>query len=161
MKNVALISLAACLFAASCSVQSGITQDSLEKYKPTPTPEKIIQPTEEPIDPADVVNVDTAAQGPTLSVNRETDKTNLNCDKYNRVTINASGMEVKITGACSRIMVNGRQNRITAVAATEITTFGRDNTVEYSKFVNGKRPVITDSSGTNTISKVEPADAKP
>ena len=160
MKNVALISLAACLFAASCNVQSGITQDSLEKYKPTPTPERIAQPTEEPIDPAEIVNVDTSAPGPTLSVNRETDKANLNCDKYNRVTINASSMEVNITGACSRIVVNGRQNRVTAVAATEITTFGRDNTVEYSKYVNGKKPVIADSSGTNTISRVEAADSK-
>jgi hypothetical protein len=160
MKYAVLLTLSVTLFSASCNVQSGITQKSLENYQPTPTPEKIARPTEEPIDPAHVVNADTSTEGPNLSVNRETDKTNINCNKYNRVTINASGLEVKIVGACSRIMVNGRQNRITAVAATEITAFGQNNTIEYTKYLNGKKPVITDSSGTNTISKVEAADPK-
>ena len=160
MKNVALVTLSACLFAASCNVQSGITQKSLEKYQPTPTPEKIVLPPEEPIDPADVLNVDVTAQGPTLSVNRETDKKNLNCDKYNRVTVNASAQEITIKGGCSKIVVNGRGNRVRAEGATEIITYGQNNTIEYSKYVSGKRPMITDSNGTNTVSKVDAADAK-
>ena len=160
MKNVALVTLATCLFAASCNVQSGITQKSLEKYQPTPTTEKIVLPPEEPIDPADVLNIDVTVQGPTLSVNRETDKKNLNCDKYNRVTINASEQEITIKGGCSRIVVNGGANRIKAEGSTEIFTYGQNNTVEYSKYVSGKKPLINDSNGTNTISKVAPADPK-
>ena len=154
------ITLSVSLFAASCSLQSGITQKSLEKYQPTPTPERIAPPTEEPIDPADVMNVDVSVDGPTLSVNAETDKKSLNCDKYNRVTINASDQEITIKGGCSRIVVNGRGNRVAAEAATEIVAYGQNNTIEYSKFVSGKRPIVTDSNGTNTISKVETPNTK-
>lgn len=142
------------LFMTGCDVQSGITQKSLEKYQPTPTPEKIATPPEEPIDPADVLNADITLDGPTLSVNRETDKKNLNCDKYNRVTVNADEQKVKITGACSKIVVNGRGNQIEAVGATEIISYGQNNTITYTKYVSGKRPLITDTSGTNTIMKV-------
>lgn len=160
MSKVALISIAACLFAASCNVQSGITQKSLEKYQPTPTPEKIVLPTEEPIDPADVMNVDISVDGPTLSVNSETDKKTLNCEKYNRVTINASDQDVTIKGGCSRIVVNGSGNRVSAEGATEIVAYGQDNKIEYTKYVTGKRPNITDSNGTNSITKVKASEAK-
>lgn len=144
------------MVAAGCDVQSGITQKSLEKYQPTPTPEKVVI-VEEPIDPADVLNVDVNADGPTLSVNRETDKKNLNCDKYNRVTINADAQKVTIKGGCSKIVVNGRGNQISAEGSTEIVTYGQNNTVEYTKYVSGKKPLITDSNGTNTITKVTSA----
>lgn len=155
------ITVAACMFFASCDVQSGITQKSLEKYQPTPTPERIAKPTEAPIDPADVMNVDVSVNGPILSVNAETDKKNLNCDKYNRVTINASEQEITIKGGCSKIVVNGRGNRITADGATEFVTYGQNNTIQYSKYVSGKRPILTDSNGTNTVSKVDAAGSKP
>ena len=142
------------LFITGCELQSGITQKSLEKYQPTPTPEKIATAPEEPIDPADVLNADITLDGPTLSVNRETDKKDLNCDKYNRVTVNADEQKVKITGACSKIVVNGRGNHVSVEGSTEIVTYGQNNTVEYSKYVSGKKPIITDSNGTNTITKV-------
>ena len=151
---------ALCFFVSGCDVQSGITQKSLEKYQPTPTPEKIATPPEEPIDPADMINVDITLDGPTLSVNQETDKKNLNCDKYNRVTINADQQKVKITGACSKIVVNGRGNEIVAVGATEIIAYGQNNTINYTKYVSGKKPLITDTSGTNSITKVASADPK-
>ena len=154
------ITLAAYIFVASCDVQSGITQKSLEKYQPTPTPERIAQPTEEPIDPADILNVDVSVDGPILSVNTESDKKNLNCDKYNRVTINASDQEVTIKGGCSKIVVNGRGNRITAEGATEFVSYGQNNTIQYKKYVSGKRPIITDSNGTNTVSKVDTSKTK-
>jgi hypothetical protein len=160
MRYLSYVTLSLCLLFAGCDVQSGITQKSLEKYQPTPTPERIAQ-AEEPIDPADVLNIDITAEGPTLSVNTETDKKNLNCDKYNRVTINASGQEVKITGGCSKIVVNGRGNQIAAVGATEIVAYGQNNTIEYSKYVSGKKPLITDSNGTNTITKVSSPSANP
>ena len=161
MKYAALTTaFALCIFVTGCDVQSGITQKSLEKYQPTPTPERIATPPEEPIDPADVLNVDVTLDGPTLSVNQDTDKKNLNCDKYNRVTVNASDQKVKITGACSKIVVNGRGNEIDAAGATEIIAYGQNNTIRYTKFVSGKRPTITDTSGTNTIEKVTAADPK-
>ena len=148
------------LLITGCELQSGITQKSLEKYQPTPTPEKIATPPEEPIDPADVLNADITLDGATLSVNRESDKKNLNCDKYNRVTVNADEQKVKITGACSKIVVNGRGNEIEAIGATEIIAYGQNNTITYTKYVTGKKPIITDTSGTNMISKVAAADPK-
>ena len=149
-----------CMFVSGCDVQSGITQKSLEKYQPTPTPEKIATPPEEPIDPADVLNVDITLDGPTLSVNQVTDKKNLNCDKYNRVTVNADDQKVKITGGCSKIVVNGRGNQIDAAGATEIIAYGQNNTINYTKYISGKKPLITDTSGTNTITKVAAPDPK-
>lgn len=162
MKRFALqITLAAAIFVAGCEVQSGITQKSVEKYQPTPTPERIV-PVEEKIDPADVVNADSSAVGPTLFVNEDSQKKTLNCNKYNRVMINGDANEVKINGVCGEVMVNGHRNKISAVAAAEIKTYGSQNVLEYSKYVNGKKPVVTDSSGTNTISKSSesPAAAK-
>lgn len=150
---VVKVLFAGILFVAGCDVQSEITKKSLEKYQPTPTPEKIVI-AEEPIDPADALNVDVTADGPTLSVNKESDKKTLNCDKYNRVTINADEQEVIIKGGCSRIVVNGRGNRISAVASTEFITYGQNNTIEYTKYLSGKRPMVTDSNGTNTVTKV-------
>ena len=162
MKYAALTTaFAFCIFVSGCDVQSGITQKSLEKYQPTPTPERIATPPEEPIDPADVLNVDVTLDGPTLSVNKETDKKNLNCDKYNRVTINADDQKVKITGGCSKIVVNGRGNQIDAAGSTEIIAYGQNNTINYTKYVSGKKPLITDTSGTNTITKVAATDPKP
>ena len=161
MKYAALTTaFALSMFVSGCDDQSGITQKSLEKYQPTPTPERIATPPEEPIDSADVLNVDVTLDGPTLSVNQETDKKNLNCDKYNRVTVNADDQKVKITGGCSKIVVNGRGNQIDAVGATEIIAYGQNNTINYSKYVSGKKPLITDTSGTNTITKVAAADPK-
>ena len=159
MKYAALTTaFALCICLTGCDVQSGITQKSLEKYQPTPTPERIATPEEEPIDPADVLNVDVTLDGPTLSVNQETDKKNLNCDKYNRVTVNADEQKVKIAGGCRRIVVNGRGNEIDATGATEIITYGQNNTIRYTKYVSGKKPMITDTSGTNTIEKVTTDD---
>ena len=162
MKNLALLTaIAFSFFIAGCDVQSGITQKSLEKYQPTPTPEKIVTPTEEPIDPADVVKADAAAEkGPTILISSDEDKKNVNCTKYNRVMINGNAHEVKIAGACSQIQVNGHRNKVVAVAAAEFITYGSNNTVEYSKYVNGKKPVITDSSGTNTFTKIDAAESK-
>lgn len=154
MKNLALLTaIAVSLCVAGCDVQSGITQKSLEKYQPTPTPEKIVQ-AEAPIDPADVINADTAAEGPAITVFDDKAKKTINCNKYNKVRVNSDGNELKITGACSQIMVNGTQNTIVAAGAAEIVTYGRNNTISYSKYVNGKKPVVTDTSGTNTIEKV-------
>lgn len=161
MKNFALlIALAICFYTAACEVQSDITKKSLEKYQPTPTPEKIVV-AEEPIDPADIITADVSTDGPMITVSRTTDKKKLNCDKYNQVMINGSGHKVEIKGACRQIMVNGDRNQVTAVAATEIITNGSGNTVEYSKYVNGKKPIATDNSkGNNSISKTEAAEAK-
>ena len=153
---VLLTTLALSLYTTGCEVQSGITKKSLEKFDPTPTPERVVV-VEEPIDPAEVVTTDTSVQGPQIFISRATDKKKINCDKYNRVMVNGNDHVVEIKGACSQLMVNGNNNQVTLNAAAEIITNGTNNSVQYSKYVNGKKPTITDNSRVNTITKSDTA----
>ena len=141
---------------AGCEVQSEIAKKSVENLQPSPTPARV-QQTPEPIDPADIVTVDTTKQGATLFANDDAGKKSLNCKEYNRVMVNGSRNELTITGVCSQIMVNGHGNQVSAVAAAEIVTYGSQNEVTYTKFANGNRPIVTDSSGSNTVEKVAAA----
>ena len=160
MKNLALYTAIVVLaLAAGCEVQSEIAKKSVEKYVPTPTPVRSVVP-EEPVDPADVVTVDTGVQGPSMSVNKPEEGKRVRCDKYNRVLVNGHGKEVNIQGACKQLMVNGNRNQVKAASATEIIVNGDGNTVEYSKFVNGNRPSITDNGSGNSIVKAAPAVGK-
>jgi hypothetical protein len=160
MKNFALYLVATfVLFNAACDVQSGITKKSVEKYVPTPTPEKTIDVVEQ-IDPADIVTVDATVEGPQLSINKGDNKTTLDCNKYNRVQINDDARNVTIKGVCKRLMINGDKNQIIAAGLSEITLNGFGNDIRYSKYANGKKPVIADNGGENTISKATPPPAQ-
>ena len=141
--------------AASCDVQSGMSKKGVEKYVTTPTPSISPTPTEVPIDPADVVQVDTNVErGPSININTAADKMNVVCDKYNRVMLNGSPKVVTVKGACSQIMLNGNQHDVTAEAVSEIVFNGTENKVRYSRYANGKRPIITDNKGGNLSEKV-------
>lgn len=137
---------------AGCEAQSETAKKSAEEYKPNPTPARV-QQTPEPIDPADVVTADTTKQGVTLFANEDDQKKSLNCKEYNRVMINGSRNEVTIAGVCSQIMVNGHGNKVSATAAAEIVAYGTQNEVSYTKIANGKVPTVTDTAGSNTVSK--------
>lgn len=145
------------LLFGGCDVQSGITKKSVEKYAPTPTPEKTAAVVEQ-IDPNDVVTVDTSLDGPKLLINRDADKTTVDCNKYNRVAVNVDSKEITVKGACKQLMINGDRNRVVAVAVTEIVLNGGENEVQYSKYANGKKPLITDSGSGNTITKTAAAE---
>ena len=148
--------LAISLVSAACDAQSEIAKKSVEKYQTTPTPQSTAAP-EEPINPADVVTADTSQEGPKLVVKKITDKTDLNCDKYNRVTINVTDMTLSIKGVCKEVMVNGDRNRVTLSAASTIVSNGYANTIQYVKYANGKRPFTKDNGGTSTIEKITEA----
>ncbi len=139
---------------ASCEVQSEISKKSVEKYAATPTPSISPTPTEEPIDPADAIQADTTDPGPTISINRAGDKMNVVCNKYNRVMVNGAAKVVTVKGVCSQIMINGDRNEVTAEAAAEIIYNGTENKVSFSRYANGKRPIVTDNTGGNTSEKV-------
>jgi hypothetical protein len=144
---------------ASCDVQSGMSKQGVEKYVTTPTPAVSPTPTEVPIDPADVVQVDTSESGPSIVINTAQDKMNVVCSKYNRVMVNGARKVVTVKGACSQIMLNGNQHDVTAEAVGEIVFNGAENKVRYSRYANGKRPIITDNEGGNLTEKV-PGGAK-
>lgn len=144
------------LFATlvSCDVQSGITKKSVEEYQPTPLP--VVSPTPElaPIDPADVVEVDIAQQGDLISLNEPKMKKTVTCDKYNQVMLNDSDGVITIKGACRQIMINGNRNDVTAEAVMGIVFNGEENKVKYSRYANGKRPVVTNNKSGNTTEKI-------
>ncbi len=144
--------VATAVFFNGCDVQSGITKKSVEKYQPTPTPERLIV-TEEAIDPADVETVSTAESGPSVNINTEKDAKAANCSKYNNVMVNGNGREAAIKGNCNRIMINGDGNTITVGSVAEIVFNGHDNTVGYAKYSNAKRPVVSDNGSGNTANK--------
>ncbi len=160
MKQILLcIAVVGCLFAVGCDVQSVITKKSVEKYEPTPTPVKTVEVVEQ-LDPDDVVTVDTTLDGPKLSIIPGETKTNVDCTKYNRVSLNADGESVQAKGICKQIMVNGDKNQITAAAVTEIVFNGSNNSLTYTKYANGKKPVVKDNRSGNTVEKVAATPAK-
>lgn len=67
--------------------------------------------------------------------------------------INGSRNVVTVKGACQRIMVNGDGNQIISDAAVEFVLNGEMNTANYSRFVNGKRPVVNDNGEGNVFEK--------
>jgi hypothetical protein len=159
MKSFALYAIILIAALTACDPQSGMTKKGLEKYNTTPTPERTATP-EEKIDPADAITVDTAAAGPNINVNKPEEGKKVKCDKYNRVMINGDAREVNIEGVCKQIMVNGDKNKVTVTAATEIVFNGHENTVEHSKYANGKKAFVTDSGSGNTITKTPPPETK-
>jgi hypothetical protein len=153
MKIIGLnVILVLALVAGSCDVQSGISKKSVEKYATTPTPERTPLVVEK-IDPTDVVTVETKDEGPNILVNTLFKGTTVNCDKYNRVSVNGNSWELTIKGPCKRLVINGDRNKIAAIAFAEIMVNGSDNSVTYSKYVNGKMPSVSDNGENNTIEK--------
>lgn len=153
MKNIFLTLLIILLSLSACDVQSEISKKSVEKYTATPTPQPSAE-ADKPIDPADVITVDTSQEGPKLLVNTLLKKTALDCNKYNRVSVNGDGWVVTIKGACRQLVVNGDRNKITANAFTEVMVNGDGNSVQYTKYVNGKVPVISNNAAENVIEKI-------
>ena len=141
----------------SCDVQSGITKKSVEKYAQTPASTRAPTPEETPIDPADIVQVDTSVQGALISVDESKKKKTVVCKKYDRVMVNNNDNAITINGACRQIMVNGDQNEIVADAVAEIVFNGVGNEVRYSRFVNGNRPLVIDNKGGNQVEKTTSA----
>lgn len=144
------------LFATltSCDVRSGTAKRALEKLEPAPVPSISPTPEEPPIDPADVVQVDTSLQGEIISVNKSGEKKTVACDKYNQVMINNSETVITITGACRQLMINGDRNDVTAEAVMSVVFNGEENKVKYSRYANGKRPAVTNNKSGNTTEKI-------
>jgi hypothetical protein len=145
---------------SSCDMRSGTAKEEMDKFSGTPTPTITPPPTPTPVDPADVVQVDTAQEGERLTVNGHSQNKTLACTKYDRVMVNGNGSTATITGPCRQIMINGDGNQITADAASEFVLNGTSNSLKYSRFVNGKQPVIMENQSGNTIEKIPYTAAK-
>jgi hypothetical protein len=160
--NKILLILAILVVAGAAVLLVSFGSDPSKEVANSRTPAPAITPTPEPtpIDPADIVQLDATQEGTVLTVNGHTQKQTLACTKYDRVYVNGSGSAATISGACRQVMVNGDRNQITADAVTEFVFNGTGNQVTYSRFVNGKMPMIVDNAGGNDVLKVAYTPAK-
>ena len=151
---LAIIFVLSAVLFSSCDMRSGTAQEEMEKFSGTPTPTISPAPSATPIDPADVVQVDTSLTGDILTVNGFSQTKTLNCTKYNQVMLNGGSSTATVKGACRQITVNGDGHKISLDAAAAITLNGNNNVVRYSKFANGRQPLIADNGSGNTVEKV-------
>lgn len=151
---VALFCLLLLITLAGCDMRSETAKREMEKFSGTPTPAISPAPTEAPIDPSEVVQADVNQQGEPINVSGYDQKKSIACTKLNPVTVNGGRSVITIKGPCRHIMVNGDGNRITLDAAIAIVLNGDKNTVQYARYVNGKRPLLTVNAPGNTIEKV-------
>jgi len=143
-------------------MRSGTAKEEMDKFSATRTPTPTITPTPEPtpINPADIVQVDTTLDGATLTSDGHDKKKTITCNKFNRVMINGSGSVITIKGACRQIMINGDANQITADAAIEFVLNGTGNSLRYARFANGKQPTVAENQPGNVIEKIDFEPAK-
>jgi hypothetical protein len=156
----AVVLALAIIILASCDFRSGIAKEEAENFNGTPTPSVSPTPTLAPIDPADIVQVDTSQNGEDLIFNQRQLqlKKPVACTKYDEVNINIESATVTIQGVCRQITINGDNNKITADAAMRFVINGVGNNIGYLKFPNGQRPSVTDNGDGNIIEKIS-ADA--
>ena len=149
---LALVSSA--MAVTSCDLRSETAKKDMEKFASTPLP--IFSPTPEPtpVDPADIIKVDTSLEGESIPITGHKKTQTAVCKKYDRVMVNGDEGVITINGACRQIMINGDGNEIKADAATEIVLNGTNNTVTYSRYINGKQPLIAENQLGNVIGKV-------
>ena len=138
----------------SCDLRSETAKREMEKFTSSPTPPILASPTRTPVDPKEVLEIDTTLEGDTIHFNGDEPKKTLNCDKFNRVLINGDKNVLTVKGACKQIMINGDGNDVTTDASTEFVLNGSENTIKYSFFVNGKQPNIVENKPGNVIEKV-------
>ncbi|MEP6847378.1 MAG: DUF3060 domain-containing protein [Acidobacteriota bacterium] len=144
----------AIMILASCDLRSGTAKEEAEKFNGTPTPTVSPTPTLVPIDPADIIQVDTTQTGDDVAVNRDQLNKTVACDKYNALNISGDSHNVTIKGVCREITINGDKNKITTDAAMRFVINGEGNTIGYLKYPNGQRPSVTDRGDGNVIEKV-------
>lgn len=139
---------------ASCDMRSGTAKEEMEKWEAKPTASVVLSPTPTPIDPADIVQVDTTREGDLISANGDGQNATKSCTKSNRVIINGDKSTITIKGACRQIMINGDGNKVSVDAAMEFVINGGENNITYTRFANGKAPSVVDNRDGNVVEKV-------
>ena len=94
------------------------------------------------------------------------------CDKDGEASINVSSATAVITGACTKVSINGAQNKVTiasvkklkvngaqntvdVTAADEISATGVGNTITYKKSITGKKTTVKSPGLDNKITEVK------
>lgn len=157
---IALVLLFTLTAFAACDLRSGIAKEEMEKFSGTPTPTRTPEIPEAPIDPADSVTVDTTQPMASISLDGGSKAKTANCAKFESVTLNGSMTVVTLKGNCRQIMINGDGNQVTVEGVMSVVINGEDNVLKHSRFINGKRPTVTDNAGGNTIEKIAKVEVK-
>lgn len=158
--NIALVLLFSLIAFAACDLRSGIAKDEMEKFNGRPTPTRTPEIPEEPIDPADSVTVDTSQPMASISLDGGSKAKTANCTKFESVTVNGNSSVVTIKGNCRQIMINGDGNQVIVDGVMSVVINGEDNTLKYSRYINAKRPTVTNNAGGNTIEKIARIEVK-
>jgi hypothetical protein len=147
----------AAVIGFSCDMRSGIARGEMEKYVSSPTPPISPIPTATPVDPAERVDVDVNKESDSVSIDGYKEKKSATCAKFERVRVNGDGNEITVKGVCRQVMVNGDSNKIKIDAAIEIVFNGTENTIQYSRFPNGKEPIVIENRPGNIVEKAASA----
>ena len=151
---ISMALIAVVVVFASCDMRSGTAKDEMGKWQSTPSAPISPTATPTPVDPLEIVTVDTKMEGDLISANGLGQKTTTACTKFNRLLVNGDDGVINVKGACRQIMVNGDKNKINADAAMEFVLNGTGNSIKYSRFVNGKAPSVVENKTGNVIEKV-------
>lgn len=154
MKWISIALLILVTQISSCDMRSDTAKREMEDFSGTPTPTILPVPTEAPVDPADVVSIDATRESVATSVNGYKQTIPAVCKAFERLRINGNENIITVKGPCRQIMLNGDRNKVTADAATEFVLNGTNNAITYSRYVNGKRPIINDNADGNTVEKI-------
>jgi hypothetical protein len=145
----------------SCDLRSDTAKREMERFTSSPTPAFSPTPETTPVDPKDIVEIDTSLEGDTIHSNGDEQKKTETCAKFNRVLVNGNKSVLTIKGVCRQIMINGDGNDVTADAAMEFVLNGSENTIRYSRYPNGKQPIVIEHRPGNVIEKVAANATRP
>ena len=139
---------------SSCDLRSESAKKGMERFTNSPTPAIPLMPTPSPVDPADVVEVDTSQEGESIPITGYDKRTTVKCTKFDRILVNGDRSEVVVKGVCRQIMVNGDSNKLSIDAAAEIVFNGTDNEIKYTRYPNGRQPIVVENRTGNIVEKV-------
>lgn len=137
----------------ACDFRSETAKREMEKFTSSPTPTISPTPPPAPINPADVVTADVSQDGPVIQVNGNGQTKSVTCNKFNRVMVNGDKNTVTVKGACRQVTVNGDNHQLTTDASVEFVVNGDSNIIRYSRYVNGKHPLVRDNGSGNAVEK--------
>ena len=121
-----------------------------------------------------VLGYGAAAPAPARADRSYTSETQIthDCDKEGDVSVNVSRATAVFTGTCTKISINGAENKVTiaavkklkvngaqntvdVTAADEIAATGVGNTITYKKAVTGKKTTVRSPGLDNKITEAK------